>query len=135
MASLRDHCELTWRQNPNLAFAFVDFNAFVEATATHRLDAFVEHGAMQSALETITNDSLVLARERLQFLRHPAQRSADCPVWERIGSRLIIWLYGPIGDTPCLANAETLCTALQAHRDAQAVVLRIASSRRSRFCN
>jgi len=49
-------------------------------------------------------------------------------VWDRHGTRLVLWIYGPIGGASCNADAGVIVDALSDNADAVSVIVRIASA-------
>lgn len=120
----RTEAERIWHETPLLMRAYPDVLSFVE----HFRIALCkdEDRALQWLDEVATGDAqeTLHARLRQGFADKPCSTpAADIPLASRIGSRLLLWAYGPVGH-----YAPTLREALEKHRDAELVVVRFDSA-------
>ncbi|MEO6687873.1 MAG: Clp protease ClpP [Dokdonella sp.] len=128
LAPMRQNARTVWDANPHLSLTHADFGEFEQSYAllyrdacrglTGTLDRFGEHLDTQRAL----------ARARINLVRNPFGTADEPLVTERKGNRLVIWIYGPIGEAPDAARADLIVDALKEHRDVAGIVLRIASA-------
>jgi len=117
-----------WDANPHLAWTHADFGAFLQARSVL---AFRHDEDVRAELDDITQDheerrSLALARLRL--VDAPMGIEDKPRIWDRQGTRLVLWVYGPIGGANCHADARVIVDALNDNKDAAGVVVRIASA-------
>lgn len=114
-----------WDANPHLAFAHPDFGAFRQAHELRMREHKQATYATALSLVTCCFNEREAAIARTQSVRDPAA-DVSAPAMVRQGSRLVCWLYGPVGYAGL--QADSVREALAAHRDAKVIVLRIASA-------
>ena len=117
-----------WNASAHLVLAFADFDHFLEGVyVAHRaaIDGCLDDvTAWQNTVAERTSEAVV----RIRAARALSVPVGGAPAFERVGARLVVWLYGNIWSAPAIANAEVLCDAIDANADAAAVVVRIAST-------
>jgi ATP-dependent protease ClpP protease subunit len=119
--------EEIWAGNPHLALAHADLGAFRQAWELRRREHTHALSASGRSWASLWDAWQSDAESRRRLVRAPGrEESHPLPVCERIGARLTVWLYGPIGG-PGVRSAEVR-EALDANRDVSAIVLRIASA-------
>lgn len=125
-----DTAAAKWTTDPRLQLAFPDLATFVQVELAERGTLNGSNGRL--AAEARARRS-TLAAARLEKLRRPYEPSpADSSAVERIGSRLVVWLFGPVDDPNDhpqhgAINPGSVAAGIRANRDADVLILRIAS--------
>lgn len=114
-----------WESQPLLAYAYGDYRAFEENYNV------AKDGADARALGLLRDrfdcevSALHAARARLALATRPLSNAngAPFPVAQRMGKRLVLWLYGPV-----TSQAAPIVDAIREHHDALAILLRVDSA-------
>lgn len=114
-----------WQANPHLQFCHADFGAFAQSHSLQCASAREESQRIGEDQTARSHELRALALARLNLLHNPATPATHRCI-ERRGTRLVVWLYGPIGHDAL--QVDTLCDGLNAHQDVGGIVLRIASA-------
>jgi ATP-dependent protease ClpP protease subunit len=127
MSSPHENLQQVWRDRPHLAFAFADFAHFESVAIAHRTQ--VVRGLYDIATAYVDDDGEAAKRaaDRIRRARYSSHQLPAGQICERVGNRLVVWLYGPIGHGPAGCNADVIGSALEQHADVSAVLVRIAS--------
>jgi ATP-dependent protease ClpP protease subunit len=128
MSTFHEQLLQAWRDNPHLAYAFADFTHFKQAASVHRIEGTKALLNLGGTFAEDAAESAELAAKRIRLVRSPARPAPSAKVVERVGNRLVIWLYGQIGPAPASCSAETICAALREHNGVPAILVRIASA-------
>lgn len=119
-----------WRENPLLALTYPDFTSFEQVFRACRGGAAANNLLPQAYSEWVGAEQKRGGR-RLLLATRPDEYTGPLPLCaERLGGRLVLWLYGPIrlGDVRAHGGIrDKFCSALKDNQDAQAVIVRIDS--------
>lgn len=127
MSTFHEQLQQAWRDRPHLAFAFADFTHFKQAASVHLIPGSSALRDIATSFAAEDAEAADRAAQRIQLARSPNRRLSGPRVVERIGSRLVVWLYGLIGPAPASCSADTICATLREHSDVSAILVRIAS--------
>ena len=129
LMTFRSNNELVriWNASPHLALAFADVEHFIEASSAQSRGDVSRYVENATAWFDLTHQRTQAAVARIRAARMLDTGSAGTPITERIGGRLVVWLYGSLGPRPALADADVICRAIEQNADAE-IMVRIASS-------
>ncbi len=123
---LLDAARDVWASTPHLQLTHADFGAFAQSYMQRLRDVTTTLTDVNKDSKREADSMRALALSRLSLIRNPFANGNRADSIERKGNRLVMWIYGGIGGEGLLA--DDICKALDDHRDAAGVVVRIASA-------
>jgi ATP-dependent protease ClpP protease subunit len=108
-----------WENNPAIRYAFVDLGSFTQTLIRE------PEAAVHASEADLLMQRYVTGTERLALVRDPAFAHTQQHPLERDGSRLVVWIYGPL--THDMAIADRIAEAIENAKTAITLVFRISS--------